>query len=75
MTARITKVLSLAEYIKLGDDAVAQGYYPNDRRVFVPGLAWYEPWYYDPHGEMKKYVAEHPDEHAWREPSRLRHEL
>jgi hypothetical protein len=32
----------------MGDDAVARGWYRNDPRLFVPGMAWYNPGYHDP---------------------------
>ncbi len=60
MTVRITRVLSFAEFVQLQDEAVARGWYRNDRRMFVPGMAWYQPFYYDPHGEMTAFVAAHP---------------
>lgn len=52
MGVRITRVLSFAEYVDLGEEAVAKGFYRNDKRVFVPGMAWYQPFYFDPHGEL-----------------------
>lgn len=52
MTIRITRVLSFAEYIDLGEDAVRRGFYRNDKRIFLPGMAWYQPFYFDPHGEL-----------------------
>mgnify|MGYP001606696210 CR=1 FL=1 len=60
MTVRITRVLSLAEFVQMQDEAVARGWYRNDKRMFVPGMAWYQPFYYDPHGEMAAFVAAHP---------------
>lgn len=59
MTIRITRILTPAEYKQLGEDAVARGFYRNDPRIFTPGMAWFEPWYYDPTGESQragKYV-------------------
>lgn len=64
MTTKITRVLSFAEYRKMQDDALAQGFYRNDRRVFVPGLAWYQPFYFDPLGELAALPA---DDHYRRE--------
>ena len=52
MGVKITRVLSFAEYVELGEDAVRQGLYRNDKRVFVPGMAWYQPFYFDPLGEL-----------------------
>ncbi|UVO38266.1 hypothetical protein KUL72_07845 [Bradyrhizobium arachidis] len=33
--------------IALGDKAVADGMWRNDRRVFLPGMGWYNDWYLD----------------------------
>lgn len=60
MTVKISRVLSFAEYVQLGEDAVARGFYRNDKRVFVPGMAWYQPFYFSPHGELAAFVAAHP---------------
>jgi len=51
---RITRVLSGEEYSAMGDDAVAKGMYRNDRRVFLPGMAWFCPWVWDPTGERER---------------------
>jgi hypothetical protein len=48
MTVRITRVLSFAEKCAMEDDSISRGWYRNDRRMFTPGMAWYEPWYYSP---------------------------
>lgn len=32
----------------MGDDAVAKGWYRNDRRMFTPGMGWVQPYYFDP---------------------------
>lgn len=48
MTIKITRVLDFREYAEMGEQAVKDGFYRNDRRVFTPGMAWYQPWYYDP---------------------------
>jgi len=66
MTVRITRVLSFTEFVQMGDDAVSQGWYRNDKRMFVPGSAWYQPFYYDPLGEFAAYNAAHPDRKNWR---------
>jgi hypothetical protein len=42
---KLNKLLSFAEYKTLGDDAVARGMWRNDRRVFLPGMGWYNDWY------------------------------
>lgn len=51
---KITRVLNSDEFAKMGDDAVAAGFYRNDRRVFLPGMAWPMPWYFDPSGERER---------------------
>jgi len=38
-------LLTFAEYKALGDKAVADGMWRNDRRVFLPGMGWYNDWY------------------------------
>ena len=48
---RITRVLSFAEYQAMGNEAVAKGLYRNDPRVFLPGMAWFTPWVFDPLGD------------------------
>lgn len=65
---RINRILSFAEFVQLGEDAVARGFYRNDRRVFVPGMAWYQPFYFDPHGELAAFVAAHPNSNYRAEP-------
>lgn len=62
MTVRITRVLTFAEYVDLGDDAVARGFYRNDKRIFTPGMAWYQPFYFDPLGELAAWIEAHPNE-------------
>jgi hypothetical protein len=61
---KITRVLTAAEYCRMGDEAVANGLYRNDRRVFLPGMAWPMPWYFDPLDELKDlpgaYVGRRP---------------
>jgi hypothetical protein len=49
---RLIRLLTGAEYQTLSDDAVARGMYRNDRRVFLPGMAFEMPWYFDPRGEL-----------------------
>jgi hypothetical protein len=51
---KIDRVLSVVEYAELVAWCGAHdGYYSNDRRVFLPGMAWPCPWYFDPLGELK----------------------
>lgn len=65
MGVRIAQVLSFAEYVALGEDAVKRGFYRNDKRIFTPGMAWSQPFYYDPLGEFAAFGAAHPGE-GWR---------
>lgn len=58
MITKITRVLSFAEYVELGEDAVRRGFYRNDKRVFVPGMAWYQPFYFDPLGELAAFKGQ-----------------
>lgn len=60
MTIRISRVLSFAEYQQMQDDAIARGWWRNDRRMFTPGMAWSCPWYFDPRGELKAYADANP---------------
>lgn len=50
MGVRITRVLTVDEREQMAEDAVARGWYRNDRRMFTPGMAWFQPWYFDPSG-------------------------
>lgn len=54
MSIKITRILADEEYVEMGDWAVANGFYRNDRRVFTPGMAWHQPWYFDPTGERER---------------------
>lgn len=40
-------LLTFEQYRALGDKAVADGMWRNDRRVFLPGMAWFNDWYLD----------------------------
>lgn len=51
---KITRLLTPEEFIQIGDDAVANGLYRDDRTVFLPGMAWTMPWVYDPTGERER---------------------
>ena len=53
MGVRITRVLTVAEREQMAEDAVARGWYRNDRRMFLPGMAWLQTWYFDPSGERQ----------------------
>lgn len=50
MTVTITRVLTEVERWQMMEDAVAKGWYRNDRRMFTPGMAWFQPWYWLPAG-------------------------
>jgi len=73
MSIRITKVLSWEEYCDLGEWAVKNGFYRNDRRVFKPGYAWFNKRYYDPDGKVRAMVTSKEDNagflsiHYWRD--------
>lgn len=41
------KILTFDEYRAMGDKAVADGFWRNDRRIFLPGMGWYNDWYLD----------------------------
>lgn len=45
MTKLAPTLLMFDEYKAMGDAAVADGMYRNDRRVFLPGMGWYNDWY------------------------------
>ena len=47
MEVRLTTLLTFAEYKAMGDKAVADGMWRNDRRVFLPGMGWFNDWYLD----------------------------
>jgi hypothetical protein len=46
---KLGRLLTFAEYKALSDDAVARGLYRNDRRIFLPGMGWYNDWYLTMH--------------------------
>lgn len=50
MTIKITQILSFEERYQMNEDAIARGFYRDDRRIFIPGMAWFQPWYHDPEG-------------------------
>lgn len=54
MGVRLTKLLSPEEHDAMNEDAMARGFYRDDRRIFTPGMGWYEPWYFDPTGECER---------------------
>ena len=45
--------MSFEEYEALIDNGLAEGYYANDCRILLPGMAWFCPWMYDPTGERE----------------------
>jgi hypothetical protein len=49
---KLTKFLSPQEYQDLVDFGMkTEGYYSNDKRLFTPGMGWYETWVYNPSEE------------------------
>lgn len=48
MTVCINKVLTLREYRQLEADGRKARILGKPIQVFVPGMAWFEPWYFDP---------------------------
>ena len=54
MTIRITQIFSGEQHRAMEEEADAKGWWRNDRRMFTPGMAWYEPWYFDPTGERER---------------------
>lgn len=48
----VDKLLTFDEYRAMGDAAVAKGFYRNDRRVFLPGMGWYNDWYLRMHADF-----------------------
>jgi len=57
MTVRIVRILGFAEFHEISEDAVRRGFYRNDKRIFLPGMAWYQPFYFDPLGEMAIFAG------------------
>lgn len=55
---KLTKLLSYEEFDDMNEQAVKNGLYRMDRRVFTPGMGWYQPYYFDPTGERER-LGEH----------------
>ncbi len=51
---KLTTLYTADEHAKRGDDAVANGFYRNDRRIFLPGTGYIASWLWDPTGERQK---------------------
>src|ERR1035437_10237652 len=51
---KLTRLLTSAEFSQMNDDAIARGFWRDDRRIFTPGMGWTNPWYFDPLGELPK---------------------
>ena len=66
MTVRISRVMSFAEKWAMDEAAIAKGWYREDRRTFLPGMAWFQNFYFDPLGDWSKFIAQAPDGHSWR---------
>lgn len=45
MTKLTEKLLTFAEYRALAEKAVTDGMWRNDKRVFLPGMGWFNDWY------------------------------
>ena len=58
MVVKLTRLLTFDEYVAMGHEAVANGYWRNDRRIFTPGMGWFNNWYWDPEGKRKCMVRE-----------------
>lgn len=54
MSIKITRFLTEDERARMDDEAVARGLWRMDRSVFTPGMAWHQPWYFDPTGERER---------------------
>lgn len=68
---KLSQLLTFAEYKAMGDDAVARGMWRNDRRIYLPGMGWFNNWYYDPKGEVARAMCMRGDPflsvHYWRD--------
>lgn len=49
---RLSRLLTFAEYEKMNEEAIERGFWRDDRRIFLPGMAWPTPWVWDQAGEM-----------------------
>jgi len=76
MTVRLTHLFTYQDYLAMGDDAVKRGLWRNDPSVFLPGMAWYQNWYYDPSGTLERSMCERGDSflsvHYWEMWSHIR---
>jgi hypothetical protein len=45
---KLTRLLSHAEKEAMDQQCIAKGWYREDRRMFTPGMGWYQPYYYTP---------------------------
>lgn len=60
MMKLVPKLLSFDEYKAMGQDAVERGFYRNDRRIFLPGMGWYNNWYLNMHDDfLSPYYKRH----------------
>lgn len=63
---KITQVLTLREYRQLEANATKAKILGKEIPTFLPGMAWYEPWYFDPLckcPEIKDHIIkERPDD-------------
>lgn len=72
---KLTTLYTAAQHTQMTEDAVARGFWRNDRRILLPGTGWLCPWYFDPKGEMpadrRDPMCQHGDPflsiHYWRD--------
>lgn len=58
MEIRLTRLLTFVEYKAMADKAVADGMWRNDRRIFLPGMGWFNDWYLD-RGHGSNFLSVH----------------
>lgn len=77
---RLTRFLSQDEREAMNEAAIKQGFYRDDRRVFTPGMGWFQPWYFDPTGQREHVMIKLADRgqlgflstHYWQDWSHIR---
>jgi hypothetical protein len=60
MLCQLNRFLTYEERDAMNEDAIKRGFYRDDRRIFLPGMMWFQPFYHDPagvdgDGNSKKY--------------------
>jgi hypothetical protein len=53
MTISLTRLLTVDEYAQMNNDAISRGLYRDDPHIFLPGMGWYQPWYWDHDGSWR----------------------